>query len=130
MSERAIQNEVLLALADLGITGWRNNVGTGWAGKKSTKIYQSGVVSVEPGDVVVRDARPLHAGLCKGSSDLIGLRQIVITPEMVGQTIAQFTALEVKQPGKYPTPEQRHFLAFVAERGGLARVVRSAGDLA
>ena len=65
MSERAIQNEVLLALADLGITGWRNNVGTGWAGKASKR---------DDGSVLVRDARPLHAGLCKGSSDLIGLR--------------------------------------------------------
>lgn len=120
MSERRIQSEILLALSDHGITGWRQNVGTGWAGK-ATKHAD--------GSVTIQDARPLHAGLCRGSSDIIGLREIVITPEMVGQTIAQFTALEVKQPGRYPTPDQRHFLDVVTARGGFARVVRAVGDL-
>jgi hypothetical protein len=121
MSERAIQNEVLLALADLGMTGWRQNVGTGWAGK---------AIKRADGSVLIQDARPLHAGLCKGSSDIIGLRPVIITDAMIGKTLAQFVALEIKQPGQSPTPEQRHFLAFVSERGGFARVVRSVGDLA
>lgn len=120
MSERKIQSEILLALADHGLTCWRNNVGTGWAGKALKRA---------DGSVLVQDARPLHAGLCKGSSDLIGLRPLVITEAMVGQTLAQFVALEVKQPGRSPTPDQRHFIEFVSEHGGLARVVRGVEDL-
>jgi hypothetical protein len=46
-------------------------------------------------------------GLCKGSSDLIGLRSLEITPELVGQRLAQFVALEVKAAQGVPSPEQR-----------------------
>lgn len=129
MSERRIQSEIMLALADHGMTAWRNNVGTGWAGSRATQIKTAGAVKVEPGDVVVRNARPLHAGLCKGSSDLVGLRSVIVTPEMVGETLAQFVALEVKRPGAKPTQEQRRFLEFVGNAGGLARIVRRAEDL-
>lgn len=129
MSERRIQSEIMLALADHGMTAWRNNVGTGWAGSRVTQIKRTGAVQVEPGDVVVRNARPLHAGLCKGSADLVGLRSVIVTPEMVGEALAQFVALEVKRPGARPTQEQRQFLEFVGNAGGFARVVRGVGDL-
>lgn len=120
MSERRIQSEILLALAENGLSGWRQNVGTGWAGD---------VQKLTDGSVLIRNPRPLHAGLCKGSSDIIGLRPVVVTPDMVGQTIAQFAAIEVKQPGSYPTKDQRHFLEFVRAKGGLAVVARSVADL-
>lgn len=120
MSERKIQTEILLAASGAGLTLWRQNVGTGWAGKAQR---------LDDGSVLIRDARPLHAGLCRGSSDLIGIRKVTITAEMVGQSVAQFVALEVKQPGKYPTPEQRNFIEFVSSHGGLARVVRCVEDL-
>lgn len=64
-------------------------------------------------------------GLATGSSDLIGWRSLVITPEMVGATIAQFVALEVKTPTGRPTKEQQAFIAAVDRAGGLAAVVRS-----
>lgn len=119
-SERQIQADIMLALAEHGMTAWRNNVGTGWAGRAMRRA---------DGSVLVRDARPLHAGLCNGSADLIGLRPVVVTPAMVGETIAQFVALEVKRPRQYPTADQRRFLAFIEEAGGLARVVRAVSDL-
>ena len=120
MSERRIQSEILLALAEHGLSGWRQNVGTGWAGE---------VQKLKDGSVLIRNPRPLQAGLCRGSSDIIGLRPLTITPEMIGQTIAQFAAIEVKQPGSYPKPEQRHFLGFVQSKGGLAILARSVADL-
>ena len=64
-------------------------------------------------------------GLATGSSDLIGWRSVTITPEMVGATIAQFVALEVKTPTGRPTNEQRAFLAAVHRAGGVAAIVRS-----
>jgi hypothetical protein len=66
-------------------------------------------------------------GLCKGSSDLIGWRSTTITPEMVGQQLAVFTAIEVKDRGT-PTPEQLHFIAQVQAAGGLAGVARSVDE--
>ena len=58
-----------------------------------------------------------------GGSDLLGFRPIIVTSEMIGQRIAQFVAIEVKQPGKKPTPEQAHFIETVQKAGGLAGIL-------
>ena len=129
MSERKLQNEVLLAAGALGFTLFRNNVGTGWAGKAQT-IRHAQTLHLEPGDVVVRNARPLHAGLCKGSSDLVGLRKTIITEADVGRELALFAAVEVKTPSGRLSDAQRHFLEFVRAAGGVAGVARSPEDLA
>ena len=70
----------------------------------------------------------MRFGLCKGSSDLIGLRSLEITPELVGQRIAQFVALEVKTPHGNVSPEQRAFLRLVEKLGGVAAVCRSVNE--
>lgn len=67
-------------------------------------------------------------GLCKGSSDLIGWKSVTITPDMVGQRVAIFLAVEVKAPGRKPTPEQTNFLDRVKSDGGLAGIARSIAD--
>ena len=71
--------------------------------------------------------RLVRYGLCKGSSDLIGWRSLTITPDMVGQTVAVFAAIEVKDRGR-PTPEQLHFIAQVQAAGGLAGVARTVAE--
>lgn len=63
-----------------------------------------------------------------GGSDLIGLRSIVVTPDMVGQMLAVFTALEVKTPAGRVEPEQQNFISFVQRFGGIAGVARSPED--
>jgi hypothetical protein len=69
-------------------------------------------------------------GLCKGSSDLIGLRQVLIGPEHLGQTLAVFTAIEVKAPGGRLREEQRSFLALVERFGGYGGVAKSKAEAA
>lgn len=120
MSEKAIQNDILLAASGRGLTLWRQNVGQGWAGDAQ---------HLKDGSVLIRNPRPLHAGLCKGSADLIGLRALEITAEMVGDTIAQFVAIEVKSPSGRVSQAQQTFLNFVARVGGIAVVARSPEDL-
>jgi len=124
MSEHVIQQRILLACGKGPTRLFRNNVGTGWAGQ-ATKINRRGMVAVEPGDVVVRQGRPLHSGLCVGSSDLIGWRSLLITPEMVGQTIAQFVAIEVKNETGRTTKPQDQFLNQIQGAGGCGGVARS-----
>ena len=63
-----------------------------------------------------------------GGSDLIGLHAVTITPDMVGQTLAVFTALEIKTPTGAIRPEQRTFIEFVRSFGGKAGIVRSVAD--
>jgi hypothetical protein len=122
-SEHDTQQRILLAHGSGDVRLFRNNVGTGWAGA-ATRItagnLQAIAHTIRPGDVVVRNARPLHAGLCVGSSDLIGYRRV--------GDLAQFVALEVKSATGRPTPEQTRFLDHISSAGGCAAVVRSVAD--
>jgi len=75
-----------------------------------------------------RTKRPVQFGLCKGSADLIGWKQVTITPDMVGQKMAVFTSIEVKTPTGRLTPEQSNWLSVVQAAGGVAGVARSVED--
>ena len=103
--EAKVQNDIRIACGAGPARLWRNNTGA------------------------LKDAagRLVRYGLCPGSSDLIGLRTITITPDMVGQTIAQFVAIEVKDRGRL-TEQQQAFITMVQQAGGLAGVARSVED--
>jgi VRR-NUC domain len=118
----------MAAVTKLGHRIFRNNVGEGWVGKTQF-VSRSSVVKVGPGDVVIRNARPLRSGLCVGSSDLIGWTTVMIQPEMVGSQAAIFTALEVKTGDLKTTREQEAFIQVVKKMGGIAAVVRSVDDV-
>ena len=75
-----------------------------------------------------RTGRPIQFGLARGSADLIGIKQITITPDMVGQTIGVFTSIEVKTPTGRVTPQQRNWLTMVRKLGGIAGIARSIRD--
>jgi hypothetical protein len=125
MSEHITQQQILLAHGSGSVRLWRNNVGTGWAGQ-ATKVTagnrQAIAAGLRPGDVVIRQGRPLHAGLCVGSSDLIGYRVV--------DRVAQFVALEVKSATGRPTAQQVQFIDHINAVGGLAGIARSVDDAA
>lgn len=133
MTEHEIQQRILLSCGSGDARLWRNNVGIGWAGP-STRVTAGNVRAVasalRPGDVVIRAGRPLHAGLCVGSADLIGYRSVLVGPEHLGQRLAVFAAVEVKTPKGRPTTEQARFLEHIRSAGGRAGIARSAGDAA
>ncbi len=118
MSEHKAQNEIRLALGR-DVTLFRNNVGTAWTGDAST---------LRDGSVLIRNPRILHAGLCVGSSDLIGWRSLTITPEMVGQQVAVFSAVEVKGPKGRATAGQIHFINQLIKAGGFGVIAKNAND--
>ncbi len=111
MSETAIMQDIRLALgACPGIKAWRNNVGM-------FKEQKSG--------------RWIRYGLFNGSADIIGLKTVTITPEMVGQKVAVFLSVEVKTPQapkKLPDDQQAWFDA-VQKAGGIAVIARSVEDV-
>jgi len=85
-SEAAVQAQVRLEAARVGTVCWRNNVG------------------------VLRDDRgvPVRYGLANDSkavntrfksADLIGIKPLVVTPEMVGSVVGQFWSRECKFAG-------------------------------
>lgn len=63
-----------------------------------------------------------------GGSDLIGFTAVTITPEMVGRSLAVFTAIECKQGKGRPSPEQLKFIETVKQYGGKAGVAWCAED--
>lgn len=121
MREKDLLNKALLKIsAETGATLFRNNVGRGWCGKVVSK-RQTG----DCFNIIMEKARPVQFGLFPGSSDLIGWQSLEITPEMVGKTIAVFTALEGKTKGVRTKKNQQNFINRVIESGGIAGVFRS-----
>ena len=127
MSEKNIQSEIMLATSRAGATVFRNNVANAVAGQM-TRVEKDGPVMLRKGDWIVKNGRRTQFGLCVGSSDLIGWRALVITPEMGGRRIARFLALEVKTATGKTTTDQKRFIDAVRAAGGLAGVVRSADE--
>lgn len=101
------------------VTIFRSNTGLGWVGR---------TVSHNAKEITLAEPRPLHAGLTKGSSDLIGWQSVVVTPEMVGKRVAVFTAVEVKGASGRLTSDQKNFLNQVTEAGGCAFMARTDQD--
>ena len=125
MNETNLTRLVMIAVSALRNTViFRNNVGMGWVGK-SKRITQPITVTLQPGDVIVSNARPLQAGLCEGSSDLIGWSVRTVTQDMVGRKVALFTAIEVKTKDGRASYEQINFIQKVREAGGIAGIARS-----
>jgi len=58
-----------------------------------------------------------------GGSDLIGFTPVIITKDMVGKQVAVFTAIEAKVKNRRTTDQQQHFIEFVNDNGGIARIV-------
>lgn len=95
MSEGANQNRIREHYASAGWRLWRNN---------------SGVLT----DI---NGRPVRYGLANDSKqlneqiksgDLIGWAPLLITPDMVGDVVAQFVSIEAKPDGwKMPNPTNR-----------------------
>lgn len=102
----------------------------GWSGK-AVRITPDNIymVGLRPGDVVVRDAKPLHAGLMKGSGDGIGWSTVTVTPDMVGRQIAVFTSAETKSSTGRVRPEQQTWHNNVSNAGGISAIVRDPDDL-
>lgn len=118
--EQELTAFILLEAAKTRTALFRNNVGLGWAGR---------LISNQQGRVMLHDAFPLRAGLCTGSSDLIGWHPVTITPEMVGKKVAIFTAVEVKTKGVKLTAQQELFLRRVNQAGGIGIEARSVEDI-
>lgn len=117
MKELDFQNLIRLHIAKReDTTMFRNNVGMSWTGV---------LVSNKNGVVTLRNARPLHSGLFKGSSDLIGWRTTMIG----GYPCARFVSLEIKTDKGRTTSEQEHWIDMVNKAGGIAGIIRSTEDV-
>ena len=97
--------------------------GNFWAGK---------LIKHNGSSVVLGFARRMKAGFGPdGTPDYCGWQQITITPAMVGKTIAQFCAVEIKRfdgLGK-TTVEQIDMIDLINRQGGRACIIDSVEKL-
>lgn len=98
----------------------RNNNAVAWTGDRIVRNFD--------GSITIHKPRPLHAGLGKGSSDLICISSVLVTQEMVGKFLAVFGGVEVKQPGRRPSKTQAAFIRAVKSLGGVAGVATSVSE--
>ena len=118
MKEHSLQNEIRNALAGKCHT-FRANVGKSWIGDAHR---------LPDGSILIRNPRPFSTGLPVGFSDLFGFVPVEITPEMVGQRVAVFAAMEIKTKTGKVTPQQTAFLKAIRNNGGRSGVIRSVDD--
>ena len=123
MRESPLLKRIMLAVCRGPTRLFRTNSGMGWVG--DAKVYQkTTIVSVNQGDVVIRNARPFRSGF-EGMSDLNGWHSVEITKDMVGRKVAIYTAIEVKVPRGQVRPHQKVYIDMVKAAGGIAGIVRS-----
>ena len=109
MTEHDIQNNIRLALGRMGIYTERANAGSFWSGK---------ILAHDGNNLVLSNPTKIQ-GAAAGTADVYGFRPLQVTQAMVGTTVAQFIAIEVKKPGERPRPNQIAYLDMVNKRGGV-----------
>lgn len=110
-SEAAVQNRVRLDAAKQGTISWRNNSGA-WHDPETGSFVRYGLAN---------DTAQLNKVV--KSSDLIGIKPELITPQHVGHTLGVFWARECKPVGWRYTgvgrePAQQKFGQIVIAKGG------------
>lgn len=108
--EARVQDEARLLASKMGWRLFRNNCGA--LKDENGRVVRYGIAN---------DSPAMNKRI--KSSDLIGIRPVVITPDMVGSTIGQFVAREIKKAGwKYKGTEheeaQMRFGELVIGLGG------------
>jgi len=124
-SEELIQQKIRLDVARFGLDLWRNNVGvamhTDYYGQ--TRAVRYGLLN---------DTEKINQRF--KSSDLVGIRPILITADMVGQVVGVFAAIECKasnwtyRPNDEHTQAQQRFIDLVRAAGGFAGFARSVDE--
>lgn len=120
-SEAAVTSRVRLEASAKGYTLWRNNVGA---------LLDKRGVPVRFG--LANDSAAMNTRI--KSADWIGWRKVVVTPDMVGQTLAVFASVEMKEAGwRYSgagrEAAQMTWAQLVAASGGVGVIVSEAGSL-
>ena len=128
--ETTIVNEIMKDTSKSGVRLFKNVRGMFYT-IEGVKALIAAAMSLNPARIkqAVQQLRMTTAGLlAAGASDLLGFTPVVITQEMVGQTIAIVTCIEVKTADGRVSKEQQDFTNFVRSSGGFGGIARNAED--
>lgn len=121
LSEAAVVNNVTMEASRVGARLWRNNVGA--CKDERGRLIRYGLCNV---------SKQMNEQI--KSSDLIGIKSVLITPDMVGSVIGQFVARECKS-GDWSYKGDKHelaqlrFMELIVGLGGDACFVTCEGSL-
>lgn len=121
MRESATASHITLDAANIGVELWRNNNGA--FPDETGRVIRYGLCN---------DSKKMSENV--KSSDYIGITPVLITPDMVGQVIGVFTAIETKpsdwkfSPADKRAVAQRAFHDIVLRAGGFAGFARNVFD--
>lgn len=121
MNESEVQQQIQIAAVGNGCQLLRNNSGAFTDATGRHIRFGLGNVSKKHSDHIK-------------SSDLIGFTRVTITPDMVGRTVAIFTAVEVKKPNAQikmidaKLRAQMAFIEWITKNGGFAGFARSVDE--
>jgi hypothetical protein len=134
-TEAYVQSAIRLEAPEKGVYLWRNNVGAGAV--VDFKLLCDECRGKTKGRRMIRwglanDSKKLNEVL--KSADLIGVKPVRITPDMVGCIIGQFWSRECKREDWEfrGTPEelaQLEWATLINSLGGNARIVKAVGSL-
>ena len=121
-SEAAVQARVRVAASAAGMRLWRNNVGA----------FHDDARGIHVRFGLANDSKQVNDVI--KSADLIGIRPRTISQDDVGRRIGQFVSLECKNAdwrytGTDRERAQEAWAALITSLGGIARFVRSAGEI-
>lgn len=121
-TEADLQNRVRVEYNRTGGILWRNNVGA--VQDSYGNFFRYGLANDTKGmSEVIK------------SADLIGIRPVTITPDMVGSTLGRYVSYEVKGPAWKPRPSdkrekaQRAWATLINSMGGDARFINSVDQI-
>ena len=120
MNETKLGKKIIIMASEFGHRLFRCNTAQGWVGE-ATRFTKETKLIAYPGDVLVRKARPLHAGLVDGGSDYIGWTKD-------GKFLAIETKIEGKKTDKKRLELQMNFINSINKMGGVAGMVYDEED--
>lgn len=114
-----LTNEIRNSVSRVGARLFVMTTGRFWAGQVVGRTSED--------HLILRNPRLVNVGF-EGLSDLAGYTPVTITQDMVGQTVAVLSCVEVKAGKDRPTPKQLQVIDVVKRAGGRAGVARSVSD--
>lgn len=132
-SESNILQECRLAASECGARVFRNNRGLFYT-VDSVKTLISAILSgnIKRAIEIIKNnyLRLVRAGLeANGSCDLIGIKPVTITPDMVGNVLGVFVGLECKTDKGKTSADQLNFIEQINKLGGITGVTRGKSDV-
>ena len=121
LTESHVQTAVRLEAAAKGLLIWRNNVGA--LKDENGRVVRYGLAN---------DSKAVNDRIKSG--DLIGVRPLLVSSDMVGHVVGQFVSREVKAPGWHYSAQPREvaqlrWIELVASVGGDAKFCTGEGTL-